>query len=33
MKTVKVAHAAHGVDEPADVASIEAILARQDARA
>ena len=31
MKTVKVAHAAHGVDEPADVASIEAILASQRA--
>lgn len=31
MKTVKVAHAAHGVDEPADVASIEAILAKHRA--
>jgi hypothetical protein len=26
-----VAHAAHGVDEPADVASIEAILAKHRA--
>ena len=32
MKTVKVAHAAHGVDEPADVASVEAILRRLEGR-